>query len=92
VRYHTVFALRELLRERASLDQIVLDRTVSLPTITTDRVHAAIPQQSFEPRGLCERGLRDVDIRRIEHDVVMRNQLMVRDDCLAAGIIKHALT
>jgi len=43
----------------------------------------------LEPCGLGHRRLRDVDVRRIEHDVVMRDEPVIGDDALAPQIVEH---
>src|SRR4051812_7747690 len=81
----------ERMRQRARLDEVVLDRAVGPAAVAADRMDALVVEQLAQPRGLEKRSLRDVHVRRIERHVVLRDQLVVGDDTFLREVGEHAV-
>jgi hypothetical protein len=79
-------------RVRARLDDVVLDAAVGPRAVAADRVHTAAgrasPSTGAPPR---ERAPGDVDVGRVQHDVVLGDQLVAVGDACTFEVGEDAL-
>ena len=75
----------------ARLDHVVLDRAVGPPAVAADRVDALRARAAPSSRAVsASERLRDVHVRRIHHDVVLGDELVIGDDAARAQVGEHA--
>jgi len=77
---------------RPSLDDVVLDRAIGPASVPAKRPDTVLVHERGQSLVFSQRPLRNVHVRGIEHDRVLRHELLLRDHALSLEIRKHAIS